>query len=126
MRYLFSILLIAFILLPALSLASQHGLELNYPKFGGIEINRTTNINELVAWLYYAIIGIAGLAAFLMIVSGGFQYLTSTGNPTVISEGKERIISAILGLILIFASYMILQVINPDLLILRLPSLPSP
>jgi len=119
MKYLSFIIIIILLLTAYPALA----LELQYPSFGGININDNTTINELVAWFYYAIITIAGLAAFYTIVSGGFQYLTSTGNPAIMTEAKERIISAILGLLLIFSSYIILQVINPELLLLKLPSL---
>ncbi len=104
-------------------------LELTYPSFGNINLNELAEnegggmINDLIAWLYYAIITIAGLAAFFMIVTGGFQYLTSAGNPTSMGDAKDRIFNAVLGLILIFTSYLILQVINPDLLLLKLPTL---
>jgi len=121
MKHLFLIIFIGILFLS--SVLPALALELDYPKFGNVDLNQDQNINDLVAWLYYAIITIAGLAAFFMIVSGGFQYLTSTGNPSVMSEAKERIMSAILGLLLIFSSYIILQVINPELLILKLPSL---
>tara|TARA_B100000315_G_C14483423_1_gene544018 strand:+ start:308 stop:757 length:450 start_codon:yes stop_codon:yes gene_type:complete len=136
---LFLILLIVFLILPVVSFGQsvcQEGevlcpktnecvssLELNYPVFGGFDINACQDINDLVAWAYYAIITISGLAAFFMIVTGGFQYLTSAGNPTSMGDAKDRIFNAVLGLILIFTSYLILQVINPDLLLLKLPTL---
>jgi len=50
--------------------------------------------------------------------------LTSAGSPAKISEAKDRIGSAILGLIIILASFLILKVINPDLITLKLPGLP--
>lgn len=121
MRYPFSIFLIIFLLWPAISIS----LELTYPKIAGIEIELEMKINELVAWGYYFLISIAGLAAFCMLIVGGFQYLTSGGSPIAISEAKDRIFHAILGLILIFCSYLILQIINPELLLLKLPQLPE-
>lgn len=44
---------------------------------------------------------IAIAAAVLMIVWGGFEWMTSAGDPAKISSAKERIYSAILGLIII-------------------------
>ncbi|MBI2624727.1 MAG: hypothetical protein HYW70_00045 [Candidatus Nealsonbacteria bacterium] len=119
MKYVSLISLVVFLLLPAVSFA----LELTYPEFGGIKITNGTSINELVAWLYYGIIAIAGLASFFIMVSGGFQYLTSAGNPSSMGEAKDKIMNAVLGLILIFASYIILKAINPDLVFLKLPTL---
>ena len=114
-KNLISIIFILFLFLPTISLA----LELNYPEIGGLKIELGMNINQLVAWIYYFIISIGGIAAFLMLVWGGVQYLTSAGNPAQIRDAKDRIFSAILGLVIIFSSYLILKVINPELLIAR-------
>jgi type IV secretory pathway VirB2 component (pilin) len=44
---------------------------------------------------------IAVAAAVLMIVIGGFQWMTSAGDPGKIAAAKEKIYSAILGLLII-------------------------
>lgn len=121
LKNLFLIPLILYcLLLPTISLA----LELQYPEFGGYRIETNMDINQLIAWFYYFIVATAGFAAFVMLVWGGFTWLTSIGNPTRISDAKDRIFKAILGLLLILASYLILQIINPDLTTLTLPTLP--
>jgi hypothetical protein len=107
--------------------ASADPIHLNntYPMFPGapdITTEQGQQLNSLIAWFYYAIISISGFIAFLMIIFGGVQYLASAGNPTAISEAKDRIKSALLGLLIIFASFMIIQTINPTLTILKLPS----
>jgi len=112
------------LLLPALSLAANIPLNLNYPKFGGFDLNENQNLNEIVAWFYYFIVGIAGLSVFVMLVWGGFSWLTSAGSPTKISDAKDKISSAFLGLLIILGSYLILRLINPELTMLNLPQLP--
>jgi len=119
-KFLTKIIIILFLLLPTFSLA----LELTYPEIMGIKIELGMDLNKLIAWLYYFIVGVSGLAAFFMLIWGGFQWLTSAGSPAKISEAKDRIGSAILGLIIILASFLILKVINPDLITLKLPGLP--
>jgi len=119
-KYLILIILLVFLILPTDSFA----LELTYPVVQGITLSLGMDLNKLVAYFYYFIISISGLAAFFMLVWGGFQWLTSAGSTTKISEAKDRINSAVLGLIIILASYLILQVINPELIILKLPALP--
>mgnify|MGYP000468685143 CR=1 FL=1 len=59
---------------------------------------------------------IAGILAFSMIVWGGYEYLTSGGNPTKQQSALQRITYAIIGLILLFAFWIILNTINPDIL----------
>lgn len=102
-------------------------LNLTYPSFTIGDTTYTLDfnmpLNRLIAWFYYFIIMLSGLAAFVMLVWGGFGWLTSVGNPSKISEAKERITSALLGLLIILASWLVLRVINPDLLTLTLPQI---
>lgn len=63
------------------------------------------------------------ILAMLMIVVGGFYYLTSAGNASRSGEGKDRIKWAIYGLILALSSYVILNFINPDLVRPKLPGI---
>lgn len=60
--------------------------------------------------------GIAGGIAFLLIIFGGFQILTSAGNPERLNAGKELVGSAISGLLLILFSVFLLKIIGVDIL----------
>jgi len=97
------------------------GLNLCYPSFGGLQLDKDTGLDGLIGWLYYAIIGISGLAAFIMLVWGGIQWMSSAGNPTAIGDAKDRIQKALLGLLLVLSSFIIIQIINPELTILKSP-----
>jgi hypothetical protein len=66
-------------------------------------------------------IGIAGGIAFLLMLLGGFQVMTSAGNPEQLNGGKELIGAAITGLILIIFSVFLLRLIGYD--ILRIPGI---
>lgn len=64
------------------------------------------------------------LIAFLavaMLVYAGILYMV----PNKISEAKERIWGAVIGIILLACSFLLLQTINPDLLKLSPKSLPK-
>ena len=115
-------LLLVFLLVP--SAAGAIDLNLTYPKLPGApDINLVGNqsLTGIVVWLYVFIVGISGLAAFVMIIWGGVQWMTSAGNPTKTTEAKDKIQKALLGLLLILASFLILQIINPDLVLLQEP-----
>lgn len=57
-------------------------------------------------------VGIGGGIAFLLILFGGFQILTSAGNPEKLNAGKELVTSAITGLLIIIFSLFILRLIG--------------
>lgn len=57
-------------------------------------------------------IGIGGGVAFLLILFGGFQILTSAGNPEQLTAGREVVTSAITGLLLIIFSIFLLRLIG--------------
>ena len=67
----------------------------------------------------------SGLLVFIMIVCGGIQYTISARNTGLISDARDRIFQAILGMLLLFLSYIILNTINPDLISLREPNVDS-
>ncbi len=123
-KTILTIILVSALLLPNVCFADLR-LNLEYPEFGGYKLEEDTNINEIIAWLYYFIISISGISAFAMLVKGGFMWLSSAGNPSALGEAKDIITSAILGLILILASFLILQVINPELTTLKIEELQS-
>jgi len=70
-------------------------------------------------YIYFA--GVAGILAVVMIMYGGFHYITSLGNPQRMNQGKEIISNALIGLILVLTSYLLLNIINPRLTKLVLP-----
>lgn len=71
--------------------------------------------------LYTFLTGVVGIVAMGAIVIGGARYLTSAGNPSAIEDAKHTIYSAIYGLILALASWVIISTINPDILVLKKP-----
>ena len=79
---------------------------------GGIAKTPMNLISVLIWWAFR----LAGILAFTMIVYAGFQYLVSGGNTAQQKDAQERIMNAIIGLVLLFAFYIILHTINPDIL----------
>ena len=76
-------------------------------------------VNDLQTYLsaiYKFGIAIVALLAVVMIAVGAFMYIvTSAGNASKLANAKEIITSAILGLVMALLAWLILFVINPDL-----------
>jgi hypothetical protein len=56
-----------------------------------------------------AILGIVGSLALLMFVYGGFMFLISSGNSEKVTKARGIVIAAVVGLAIVFASYLIIQ-----------------
>lgn len=52
-----------------------------------------------------AVMGVVGSIALVMFIYGGFTWMTSGGNSEQITKGKNIVIWAVLGLIIIFTAY---------------------
>ncbi len=72
-------------------------------------------IGLAVSRLYIWSLGAAAILALLMVIIGGYYWMTAAGNASRVTKGKEIIFAALLGLALLFAAYIILNTINPDL-----------
>ncbi len=68
----------------------------------------STLINNILPNIYIA----GGLIIFMMIVFGGFTIIANAGNKDKTAEGSKTITSAIMGLLVLFASYWIIQLIQ--------------
>jgi len=65
----------------------------------------STDINILIGKIINAVLGIVGSLALLMFIYGGFIWMTARGNNEAIKKGKDVLVWAIIGMIVIFASY---------------------
>jgi uncharacterized membrane protein YgcG len=70
---------------------------------------------DLILAIFNWSLTLLGIIVFVMIFYGGFILFTAAGNPSKISEAKSQITNAIIGALILLASYMILTTINPDL-----------
>ena len=75
---------------------------------GGVDGVGNT-VHRLVGNVVNVIFGIVGVLAVLMMVLGGFQMMTSTGDPGKIKKGKDTIIWGIIGLCVTLFSYVIVN-----------------
>ncbi len=55
------------------------------------------------------ILGIVGSLALLAFIAGGLMFLLSGGNTERVAQGKQIIFGAVIGLVIVFASYAIIQ-----------------
>ena len=73
----------------------------------------------LIKALLRFVLGIGGGIAFLIMIGGAFQMITSAGNPDSLKNGSDMLTNAIIGILFIIFSLLFFQVIG--LGILNLP-----
>jgi hypothetical protein len=59
-----------------------------------------------------SLLALGGIVLFLMLLSGGFKYLTSGGDAKAVEGAQKTLTYAIGGLVLLAGSFMILNIIS--------------
>jgi len=100
--------------------------EIDIPGFPEDEFKVKSNTLGLyIKVIYEYLLYVAGVLAVIVIMVGGFQWITAGGNQSKIGEAKERVMGAIIGLFLALGSYLLLYTINPDLVKIADLNMPS-
>lgn len=61
------------------------------------------------------LLGFVGSAVLVFFVYGGFVWLTSGGSTEKIKKGKDVVVNSIIGLIIVFGAFMIVQFVSESL-----------
>lgn len=107
----FCFLFLAFFLVPLVVTADYTYTPMeNIPGFENI-----SDFPDYLLAIYKFGIWTVGIVALFMITFGGFMYMTAAGNTSRMDSAKRVIFDAFYGLIVALAAWLILFVINPDL-----------
>ncbi|MEX2010418.1 MAG: hypothetical protein WD874_01275, partial [Parcubacteria group bacterium] len=120
MKPIFKIIIVTAILLPLFSISAETSYELLSPiPLEGSGVSETATASTYIEGVVKLAVALAGALAVIMLIVAGIEYM-STEAFTGKSAAKERIRNALVGLLLVIASFTILATINPKLLILDL------
>ncbi|OGM55857.1 hypothetical protein A3F62_05580 [Candidatus Woesebacteria bacterium RIFCSPHIGHO2_12_FULL_44_11] len=86
-------------------------------RFAGLKLSQVFSVGLIYIFV------IAGVLLLLYLLSGGFKLMTSAGDPKKIEGGKKIIMNAIIGFVIIFVAYWLVQALG---LILNLPGISGP
>ncbi len=71
--------------------------------------NTPTDLNAVIAKVTNLLLYIVGATAVIMVVVGGFMYITSGGNPQRTKSAKDTILFAIVGMVIALLAYGIVN-----------------
>ena len=69
----------------------------------------TANIPTLLGTVINVVLGVTGSLALVMFIFGGLTWMTSAGNSERVSKGKNILIWATIGLVIIFSAYALVK-----------------
>lgn len=70
------------------------------------------DLTEIIGRIVSYALGLAGIVFFVLLIIGGFKFITSGGDPKAVEGAKKTLTSAIGGLVIILVSYLILVLIK--------------
>lgn len=74
----------------------------------GIQINKIADLLNVIIKLLFPL---AAILLFFFLLWGGYNYLTSAGDPEKLKHGKAKITSSAIGFILLIMSYFMVSLI---------------
>jgi uncharacterized membrane protein YwzB len=115
-NYVSLLFLVIFLALPLVSFAVNdvdNGLRTSRLQglFGTGGLSGSRTLTELIYTAIRIMLAFAGAIAVLFIVVGGFWYITASGNEEQAEKGKNTLINAIMGVIIVVLSYAIVTVV---------------
>lgn len=89
--------------IPPLPTVEQGIIDINKPglKLGDI-------VSDLLPYLFAG----AGLLLLLFLIYGGLTLMLSRGDPKAVQSAKDKITGAVMGFIIVFVSYWLVQIVG--------------
>lgn len=75
-------------------------------------INIDTSAAKLITTTITIFIIFTGILALFYLIFGGIKYITSSGDQKAITNARNHITAAIVGLVLVFISFMIVRMVG--------------
>lgn len=128
MTKVFTMLALGFLLaLPTFAVVSfsttsvAHAQQLETEDFFGDEFTESTglgqaDLKETIGNLIKVFLGFLGIVAVIIVLMGGFKWMTASGNEDKVSDAKKMLIAGVIGLAIILSAYAITEFIVSSVL----------
>lgn len=115
LRYVVAFAMVLAIAVPMATpaLAGSVDVGMNYAAGAGLG---ERDPREIAASIINIMLGFLGILAVVIILIGGFKWMTAAGNEDQVGEAKKIIVAGIIGLVIILASWGIASFVLNSLL----------
>ena len=76
------------------------------------KIATISDLELIIGNVIKAALGLAGIVLFVLLLVGGFKFITSGGDPKALESAKSTLTHAVIGLVIILVSYLVLVLIK--------------
>ena len=90
------------------------------PGFEKVGVKSTRDIKDTLAQIINIILGFLGVIAVIIILAGGFKWMTAGGNEDKVAESRKMIVQGVIGLVVIFAAWAIASFVITQLRAIQL------
>ena len=105
------VMVVAFMVTPMLAMASA---DLGLSDATALGLG-DADVKDIANSIISIILGFLGLIAVILILIGGFMWMTAGGNEEKVTTGRKYIINGVIGLIIILAAYAIASFVITNL-----------
>jgi hypothetical protein len=77
----------------------------------GNDANQLSDLTGVFTRILSALIPVGGIVLFIMLIMGGFAFMTASGDPRKAEGAKNTITYAIIGIIVLACAFLIIQII---------------
>jgi hypothetical protein len=108
-KYLISLAIVALLLTPvfALQVSAQADFGLSEVNTGLNNSLANRDPREIVGSIINIALGFLGVIAVVIILMGGFKWMTAGGNEDKVSEAKKLLGAGVIGLIIVLAAWAV-------------------
>jgi ABC-type Na+ efflux pump permease subunit len=76
------------------------------------DVPKLSELEFIFGRIVSVVLGLSGIVFFVMLIIGGFKYLTAGGEPPQIESARKTLTYAIFGFIFVALSFLFLQIIE--------------
>lgn len=80
--------------------------------FGSSGIAGTGSIGSLIVQIISILLWLSGIIAVIMLIIGGYQWMTARGNDSQTVTAKKTVTNAVIGLVIVLLAYFVIQLIT--------------
>lgn len=70
-----------------------------------------SDVPTIITNITNILFGVAGIVLVFMIISSGYKFMTSAGDPKAMAAAQAKLTNAVLGIIIMFVSYWVVKLI---------------